>query len=388
MSKQTLYLDYAATTPVAQSVADAMAACLTVGGNFGNAASTAHMYGWQAAEAVELARANVAALIKADVREVVFTSGATESDNLALFGAARLAHKRFQKSRVITSSIEHKAILDACGKLEEEGFLVTYIQPNSKGEVEREALEQLLSQYSDVAVVSIMHANNETGVINDVAAMGKLCREAGVLFHVDAAQTIGKLDIDVKKMCIDMLSISAHKFYGPKGIGALYVSRQPKADIEPIIYGGGHERGMRSGTLATHQIVGLGQACELAQSELLDDQARIAQLRDRLWAGISDIAGVTKNGDADNMLAGHLNVSFHGIEGETLLMSLRKLAVSSGSACNSASMKPSYVLTAMGLSDTEADSSIRFSLGKYTKDEDVDIAIEHIRTIYTRLAAA
>lgn len=384
MKNPSIYMDYAATTPVDSLVMEKMQACLGFEGNFGNAASTSHLFGWQAAQAIEDARAQVAQLFNCDVREIVFTSGATESDNLALFGVARYRAKHGQKQHIITSSIEHKAILDCCAQLESEGFSVTYLKPNAQGIISPESVASAMQ--NDTALVSIMHANNETGVINDIAAIGLVCRSHNVAFHVDAAQSIGKLAIDVKAMHIDLLSVSAHKFYGPKGMGALFVSRQPKIDIEPLIYGGGHERGMRSGTLATHQIVGLGAACELVASDAHSEQLlHIETLRDTLWQGIKDLPSVSRNGCASNVLPGHLNVCFSGVEGETLLMSLRKLAVSSGSACNSASMKPSYVLTQMGLTNEDADSSIRFSLGKYTTGEDIELAIEHIKTVFTRL---
>ncbi len=384
MKNPSIYMDYAATTPVDERVIEKMQACLGYEGNFGNAASTSHLYGWQAAEAVEDARAQVASLLNADVREVVFTSGATESNNLALFGVARFRAKKMQKHHIITSSIEHKAVLDCCTQLEHEGFRVTYLRPNALGLISAESVANAVE--SDTALVSIMHANNETGVINDVAAIGAICREQNIIFHVDAAQSIGKVAIDLRAMNIDLLSISAHKFYGPKGIGALFVSRQPKVEIEPLIYGGGHERGMRSGTLSTHQIVGLGSACRLVAShEYKMHLKHLAKLRDYLWRGIKDLPGVLRNGCEQSVLAGHLNVCFRGVDGETLLMSLRKLAISSGSACNSASMKPSYVLTQMGLSNEDADSSIRFSLGKYSTEEEVESAIEHITTVYSRL---
>ena len=384
MKPSAIYLDYAATTPIAESVAQKMQACLLRDGNFGNPASNSHMYGWQAAEAVELARQQVADLIGAEVREIVFTSGATESDNLALFGAARLQAQKFGKKHIISSSIEHKAVLDCLAQLESEGFEVSYIQPNQSGQTTVQQIADILR--ADTALVSIMHANNETGIINNIAAIAQLCRQSAVLFHVDAAQSVGKLALDVKAMGIDMLSVSAHKMYGPKGVGALYVSRQPKVELAPLMFGGGHERGMRSGTLATHQIVGLGEACALAQ----DNQAELAEikrLRDMLWQGIQHLPMVSLNTDLDNALVGHLNVCFSGLVGETLLMSLRRLALSSGSACNSASMKPSYVLTEMGLSDQAADSSLRFSLGRYTSEQEINDAIAHICEVCQRLAA-
>jgi cysteine desulfurase len=385
MKNSSIYMDYAATTPIADSVIEKMQACLGFSGNFGNPASTSHLFGWQAAEAVEDARAQVAKIINADIREIVFTSGATESDNLALFGVAKYQAKHAQKMHIVSSCIEHKAVLDCCKQLELEGFRMTYVKPDERGVITANSIADALSP--DTALVSIMSANNETGVINELSAIGELCRDHGVAFHVDAAQSIGKMTLDVKALKIDLLSISAHKFYGPKGIGALFVSRQPKVNIEPLMFGGGHERGMRSGTLATHQIVGLGAACEFVSSDdFQHQQITIGDLRDRLWQGISDLPGVSRNGQLAQTLPGHLNVCFAGVNGETLLMSLRKLAISSGSACNSASMKPSYVLTQMGLSDQDADSSIRFSLGIFTTSEDIDIAIEHIRTVYSRLS--
>jgi cysteine desulfurase len=384
MKNPSIYMDYAATTPIADAVIEKMQACLGFAGNFGNAASTSHLFGWQAAEAVEDARAQVADVINADVREIVFTSGATESDNLALFGVARYQAKHAQRKHIISSCIEHKAVLDCCEQLEIEGFELTYLKPDAFGAVSVSSVAEALRE--DTALVSIMSANNETGVINDLAAIGELCRSRGIAFHVDAAQSIGKTVLDVKAMKIDLLSISAHKFYGPKGIGALFVARQPKVNIAPLMFGGGHERGMRSGTLATHQIVGLGAACEFVSGiEFQQQQVTVGLLRDRLWQGIADLPGVSRNGAQSDVLPGHLNVCFAGVDGETLLMSLRRLAVSSGSACNSASMKPSYVLTQMGLSDEEADSSIRFSLGLFNTSNDIDTAIEHIRTVYSRL---
>ena len=381
--KRSIYLDYAATTPVAKEVVEKMQACLSFDANFGNPASNSHIYGWQAAEAVETAREQVAKLLAADVREIVFTSGATESDNLALFGAARAKTKTAAKKHIVSSSIEHKAVLDSLAQLEQEGFEISLLKPSEKGMTSVSAIADALTD--DTCLVSIMHANNETGAINDIAAIGQLCRERDIVFHVDAAQSMGKLPINVRDMQIDLLSISAHKMYGPKGIGALFVSRQPKVDVEPLIFGGGHERGMRSGTLATHQIVGLGEACVLAEDNG-EELARIERLRNKLWQGIRHLDYVSLNTDLDNALVGHLNVCFAGLEGETLLMSLRRLALSSGSACNSASMKPSYVLTEMGLSDQAADSSIRFSVGRYTSEEDIDEAIVHICDVCQRLA--
>jgi cysteine desulfurase len=381
--KQAIYLDYAATTPVDPRVAEKMMGCLTMTGNFGNPASRSHLYGWKAEEAVEGARTQVAQLIGAELREIIWTSGATEANNLAIKGVAE--KQRHKGLHIITSLIEHKAVLDCCEYLEQNGFEITYLQPSSEGLIEARQVQAALRD--DTILVSLMHMNNELGTITDIAAIGEITRASNVLFHVDAAQSAGKISIDVKAMKVDLMSLSAHKMYGPKGIGALYVSRQPKVDLAAQLHGGGHERGLRSGTLATHQVVGMGEAAVLVDEDLESESSRIRQLRDRLWAGISDLKGVRRNGSVDAISPAHLNVSFAGVEGETLLMSLRELAISSGSACNSASMKPSYVLTALGLSDAQADSSVRLSIGRFTEEADVDKAVEHIRTIYARLSA-
>ncbi len=381
--KQAIYLDYAATTPVDLRVAEKMMACLTIDGNFGNPASRSHLYGWKAEEAVETARAQVASLIGAELREIVWTSGATEANNLALKG---IADQYQAKGRhIVTSAIEHKAVLDCCDFLQLKGFEVTYLQPSREGLISAEQVKSAIRD--DTILVSLMHINNELGTKTDLAAIGEITRAANVLLHVDAAQSAGKVPVDVKALKVDLMSLSAHKMYGPKGIGALYVSRQPQVHVGAQIHGGGHERGMRSGTLATHQIVGMGEAAALAESELVEESLRISQLRNKLWSGIADLNGISRNGAVDAMSPGHLNVSFRGVEGETLLMSLRELAISSGSACNSASMKPSYVLTALGLSDSEADSSLRLSVGRFTEEADIDKAVEHIRTVYSRLTA-
>ncbi|NRB37466.1 MAG: IscS subfamily cysteine desulfurase [Pseudomonadales bacterium] len=385
--KKAIYLDYAATTPVDPRVAEKMVACLTLDGNFGNAASRSHLYGWQAEEAVETARQQVADLIGADLREIVWTSGATESNNLAIKGVVEALKAAGNTGQhIITSAIEHKAVLDCCEYLHSQGYKITYLQPNAQGVISPEQVAEALSD--ETILVSLMHVNNELGTVTDIAAIGVLTRSAGISFHVDAAQSAGKLAIDCKAMNVDLLSLSAHKMYGPKGMGALFVNRQPKIDIAAQIHGGGHERGMRSGTLATHQIVAMGEAAVIAKAEMQDEITRISSLRDKLWLGIKDLPGISRNGSTDAVSPGHLNVCLSGVEGETLLMSLRELAISSGSACNSASMKPSYVLTAMGLSDAEADSSVRMTVGRFTDETDINNAVEHIRNVYGRLQQA
>jgi cysteine desulfurase len=376
-----VYLDNSATTPVDPRVAEKMMACLTQDGNFGNPASRSHLFGWRAEEAVEEARLQVASLIKADSREIVWTSGATEANNLALKG---VAHAYRQKGRhIITSMIEHKAVLDPCKQLEKEGFEVTYLQPDSHGVISPNQVAEALRE--DTILVSLMHGNNELGVLTDVAAIGELTRSRGVFLHVDAAQTTGKIEIDVNAMKVDLMSLTAHKTYGPKGIGALFVRRSPKVKLEAQIHGGGHERGMRSGTLATHQIVGMGEAFRLAGEEMEQDCARIKALRERLWSSLSELSGVHLNGDSDDRVAGVLNVGFSGVDGEVLLMSLSDLAVSSGSACTSASLEPSYVLRTIGLADDLAHSSLRLSVGRFTTEEEVDFAAETIKNAVSRL---
>ena len=382
--KKAIYLDYAATTPVDPRVAEKMLACLAMDGNFGNAASRSHLYGWKAEEAIETARQQVAQMIAAELREVVWTSGATESNNLAIKGVAEAY--QYKGKHIITSAIEHKAVLDCCDYLSQQGFDITYLKPDADGLISVEQVQNALRD--DTILVSLMHINNELGTQTDIAEIGAVTRAAGVFLHVDAAQSAGKLPIDVKAMQVDLMSLSAHKMYGPKGMGALYVSRQPLVKLSAQIHGGGHERGMRSGTLATHQIVGMGEAAVIAVENLAEEAQRIRTLRDRLWSGIADLPGVSRNGATQTISPGHLNVCFSGVEGETLLMSLRQLAISSGSACNSASMKPSYVLTAMGLTDAQADSSVRLSIGRFTDETDVDNAVEHIRNVYERLQQA
>ncbi len=372
--KQPVYLDYAATTPVDPRVAEKMSECLTRTGNFGNAASRSHIYGWRAEEAVELAREQVAQLIGAEAREIVWTSGATEADNLAIKGIVE--HSDAASKHVITSQLEHKAVLDVCGYLERQGVEVTYLSPNAEGLIEVSDVEQAMRD--DTVLVSIMHVNNEIGVINDIASIGALCRSRNICFHVDAAQSAGKVAVDVVSMQVDLMSLSAHKAYGPKGIGALYVRRNPPVALQAQILGGGHERGMRSGTLPVHQIVGMGEAFALARQELATEHERLQKLRDKFWQGLSTLEAVTINGSVTQRVAGNLNVSFAGVDGESLLIALKDVAVSSGSACMSATVEPSYVLKALGLSDELAHSSIRFSFGRFTTEQEIEQAVEHI----------
>ena len=379
--KLPIYMDYAATTPVDPRVAEKMIQCLTLEGTFGNPASRSHRFGWQAEELVDEARNHIAELIGADPREIVFTSGATESDNLAIKGIAHFYQK--QGKHIITCKTEHKVVLDPCRHLESEGFEVTYLDPQPNGLVSLQQIEAALRE--DTILISLMHVNNEIGVVQDVAAIGELCRARKIFFHVDAAQSCGKVPVDVEAMKIDLLSMSAHKIYGPKGIGALYVRRKPRVRLEAQMHGGGHERGMRSGTLATHQIVGLGEAFRLAKLELADEAARLTALRERLWQGVKDIEAVKLNGDLEHHVPGIINVSFAYVEGESLMMSLKDLAVSSGSACTSASLEPSYVLRALGLNDEMAHSSIRFSIGRFTTEEEIDYAVAQIGQAIQRL---
>ena len=379
--KLPIYLDYSATTPVDPRVAEKMMQYLTLDGIFGNPASRSHRFGWQAEEAVDEARNHIAELIGADPREIVFTSGATESNNLAIKGIAHFY--RNQGKHIITCKTEHKAVLDPCRYLESDGFEVTYLDPQSNGLVTLDQIRDAMRD--DTILVSLMHVNNEIGVIQDVAAIGELCRSRKIFFHVDAAQSAGKLPIDVEAMKIDLLSMSAHKIYGPKGIGALYVRRKPRVRLEAQMHGGGHERGMRSGTLPTHQIVGMGEAFRLAGLEMAEESARILALRDRLWNGLKSIEEVHINGDLEHRVPGNLNVSFAYVEGESLMMGLKDLAVSSGSACTSASLKPSYVLRALGMSDELAHSSIRFSIGRFTTAEEIDYTISLIQKEIGRL---
>ncbi len=379
--KKPIYFDYAATTPVDPRVAQKMMQYLTLDGIFGNPASRSHAFGWEADKAVEDAREQVAALINADAKEIVWTSGATESNNLAIKGAAHFNERKGK--HIITCKTEHKAVLDTCRQLEREGYEVTYLDPESNGLIDLEKFKAALRP--DTSVASIMHVNNETGVIQDIAAMGELCRANKTVFHVDAAQSAGKVPIDMETLKVDMMSFSGHKIYGPKGIGALYVRRKPRVRIEAQMHGGGHERGMRSGTLPTHQIVGMGEAFRLAKAEMNAETDRILMLRNRLWDGLKDIEEVYLNGDADQRVAGILNVSFNYVEGESLMMSLKDLAMSSGSACTSASLEPSYVLRALGRSDELAHSSLRLSMGRFTTVEEVDYAIERIHAAVEKL---
>lgn len=376
-----VYLDYSATTPVDDRVAKAMVDCLTLQGNFGNPASRSHVFGWKAEDAVTIARKNVADLIGADPKEIVWTSGATESDNLAIKG---VAHFNARKGKhIITVKTEHKAVLDTCRQLEREGFEVTYLDPEENGLVDINKLAAAIRE--DTTLVSVMHVNNEIGVIQDIAAIGALTRSKKILFHVDAAQSPGKVAIDVDAMNVDLMSLCAHKVYGPKGIGALYVRRKPRVRLEAQIHGGGHERGMRSGTLATHQIVGMGESFRLAHEEMEAENTRIEGLRDQLWNGLKDMEEVYLNGDLEQRIPGNLNVSFNFVEGESLMMSLKDIAVSSGSACTSDSLEPSYVLRALGRNDELAHSSLRFTLGRFTTPEEVDFTITEVRKAVEKL---
>jgi cysteine desulfurase len=379
--RKPVYLDYLATTPVDPRVVEKMVGCLSMDGNFGNAASRSHLYGWKAEEAVENARRQFADLIGADPREIVWTSGATESDNLALKGVAHFHRERGR--HIVTSQIEHKAVLDSCNQLEKEGFEVTYLPPDGRGLITTEAVAAVLRE--DTILVSIMHANNELGTLNDIAGIAEVCRSAGVLFHSDAAQSAGKVPIDLARWQVDLMSFSAHKMYGPKGMGALYVRRQPRVQLEAQMHGGAHERGMRSGTLATHQIVGMGEAAHIAAQEMTGEASRLTAMRERFWGGISDLSGVAVNGDMQQRLPGALNISVAGVEGEALLMSLKDLAISTGSACTSASLEPSYVLRALGLPDELAHGSLRFSFGRFTSEQDVDLAISQLRHVVQTL---
>ena len=379
--KLPIYLDYASTTPVDPRVVAKMQECLSLEGNYGNPASRSHEFGWKAEESVEEARANVASLVNCDHREIVWTSGATESDNLAIKGAARFYRKK--GNHVITSKLEHKAVLDSCRQLEREGFEVTYLDPDAKGIIKPEELVKNIKD--ETILVSLMHVNNEIGVINDIAALGEITRENGIVFHVDAAQSTGKVPIDLTNLKVDLMSFSAHKTYGPKGVGALFVRRKPRVRLEAMIHGGGHERGMRSGTLPTHQIVGMGEAFKLAEEEMSADNARISALREKFWLGLKDIEEVHLNGHEEKRVAGVLNVSFNFIEGESLIMALKDIAVSSGSACTSASLEPSYVLRALGLKDELAHSSIRFALGRFTTEQEVDYTINLVKDSVTKL---
>ena len=376
-----IYLDYSATTPVDPRVAAKMHEYLTPDGEFGNPASRSHSFGWHAEEAVDEARKQVAELIGADPREIIWTSGGTESDNLAIKGAAHFYQKKGR--HIVTVKTEHKAVLDTCRQLEREGFEVTYLAPQANGLLDLEELEASLRD--DTVVVSVMHVNNEIGIVQDIGAIGKLTRERGIILHVDAAQGAGKIPIDVHAMQVDLMTLSAHKIYGPKGIGALYICRKPRVRLEAQMHGGGHERGLRSGTLPTHQIVGMGEAFRLAREELAEESARIRALRDRLWNGLNQMEEVYLNGDLEQRVPGNLNVSFNFVEGESLIMALKDVAVSSGSACTSASLEPSYVLRALGRNDELAHSSLRFTIGRFTTEEEIDYTISLIEQAVQRL---
>ena len=379
--KLPIYLDYSATTPVDPRVAAKMAECLTTEGNFGNPASRSHRFGWVAEEAVDIARNQIADLVNADPREIVFTSGATESNNLAIKGAANFYGKK--NKHIITVKTEHKAVLDTCRQLEREGFDVTYMDPEPNGLLDLAKFKATIRP--DTVLVSVMHVNNEIGVIQDIASIGEICREQKILFHVDAAQSTGKVPIDLQALKVDLMSFSAHKTYGPKGIGALYVRRKPRVRLEAQMHGGGHERGMRSGTMATHQIVGMGEAFRVAKEDMATENERLLMLRTRLWNGVKDIEAVYLNGDLESRIAGNLNVSFAYVEGESLIMALKDMAVSSGSACTSASLEPSYVLRALGLNDELAHSSIRFTMGRFTTEAEIDYVIGVIRSAIDKL---
>ena len=373
MERKPIYLDYSATTPIDPRVAEKMIPYITE--HFGNPASRSHSFGWTAEKAVEEAREEVAKLVNADPREIVWTSGATESNNLAIKGASHFYSTKGK--HVLTIATEHKAVIDAVRELEREGFTATYLEPEPNGLVDLEKFKKAIRP--DTVLASVMLVNNEIGVIQDIEALGNICREEKVIFHVDAAQATGKVDIDLEKLPVDLMSFSAHKTYGPKGIGALYVRRKPRIRIEAQMHGGGHERGMRSGTLATHQIVGMGEAFRIAHLEMKSENERIRTLRDKLLQGLQSIEEVYVNGDLKHRIPHNLNISFNYVEGESLIMAVKDIAVSSGSACTSASLEPSYVLRALGRSDELAHSSIRFSIGRFTTEADVDFTIQLLK---------
>lgn len=374
-----IYMDYSATSPCDQRVVDAMVPWLR--GHFGNPASRSHAWGWEAEEAVEKARGQVAALIGADPREIVWTSGATESNNLAIKGAAHFYQSKGK--HIITVKTEHKAVLDTCRELERQGFEVTYLDVQADGLVNLDAFKAAIRP--DTILASVMYVNNEIGVIQDVVAIGTVCREKGIVFHVDAAQAAGRVEFDISKMPIDLMSLTAHKIYGPKGIGALFVRRKPRVRLEAQMHGGGHERGLRSGTLPTHQIVGMGEAYAIAKEEMVAENARIRALHERMWAGLQGIEQVFLNGHATQRVPHNLNMSFNYVEGESLMMGIKGLAVSSGSACTSASLEPSYVLRALGRSDELAHSSLRMTIGRWTTEEEIDYAVDTIKTNVAKL---
>ncbi len=379
--KLPIYFDYSATTPVDERVAEVMKHYLTVESDYGNPASRSHTFGWSADDAIDKARAQVASLVNCDPKEIVWTSGATESDNLAIKGVAHFYHKKGR--HIITCKTEHKAVLDTCRQLEREDYEITYLDPEPNGLIDLDKLKSAMRE--DTILVSIMHVNNEIGVIQDIEAIGEMCRENKTLFHVDAAQSAGKVPIDLNALKVDLMSFSAHKMYGPKGVGALYVQRKPRVRIEAQMHGGGHERGMRSGTLATHQIAGMGEAFRIAEVEMETENARIRKLRDRLYDGFKEMEEVYVNGDMEKRIPGNLNISFNFVEGESLIMALKDIAVSSGSACTSASLEPSYVLRALGRSDELAHSSLRFTIGRYTQEAEIDYTIELVKGAVEKL---
>ena len=381
MQGNQFYFDYASTTPVDPRVAERMIEFMSVDGHFGNPGSRSHSFGWKADEAVEKARMQVAALVGADPREIVWTSGATESDNLAIKGAAKFYESKGK--HIITSKIEHKAVLDPCRQLEREGFEVTYIDPDETGVVSLEMLKKYIR--NDTILISLMHINNELGSVNDIEKIGAYTRKKGIIFHVDAAQSTGKLDIDLANLNVDLMSFSAHKTYGPKGVGALYVCRKPRIRLEALIHGGGQERGFRAGTLPTHQIVGMGEAFELAKHEMQEDNKKITNLSRLFWNEVSEIDEIYLNGDMKNKVPNIINISFAYIEGESLIMGLKDVAVSSGSACTSASLEPSYVLRALGRADELAHSSIRFSFGRFTTEEEVKEVAKTTKRVVAQL---
>ena len=380
-TQSTIYLDYASTTPVDPRVASKMMEFLTPEGEFGNPASRSHRFGWKADEAVEESRSHVANLVNCDPREIVWTSGATEADNLAIKGVARFY--KTKGNHIITSKIEHKAVLDPCRQLEREGFEVTYLDPDAGGVISPDAVKSAMKD--STILVSIMHINNELGTVNDLEKIGEIVRKNGAFFHVDAAQSTGKVDIDLSRIPVDLMSFSAHKTYGPKGVGALYVRRKPRVRLEALIHGGGHERGMRSGTLATHQIVGMGEAFRIAKLEMEKDHKKVNKFHKKFLDKVKEIDHVYINGDLKNKVPNILNISFNFVEGESLIMGLKDIAVSSGSACTSASLEPSYVLRALGRKDELAHSSIRFSFGRFTSDDDVSNTLDILGNVVHRL---
>ena len=378
---EPIYLDYASTTPVDSRVVDKMKDCLSFDGNFGNAGSRSHSFGWKAEELIEESRLNVSNLVNCDPREIIFTSGATESDNLAIKGAAYFYQNKGK--HIVTSKIEHKAVLDTCRQLEKEGFEVTYLETDEFGSVTPKQVKEAIRE--DTSIVSLMHINNEIGVVTDIKEIGEITRDRGVLFHVDAAQSAGKIPIDLTNLKVDLMSFSAHKIYGPKGIGALYIQRKPRVRLQALFHGGGQERGIRAGTLPTHQIVGMGESFKVAKEEIDKDFQKILSLKNRLYDGLKDMEEIYVNGDLENGYPGIFNLSFNYVEGESLIMALKNIAVSSGSACTSASLEPSYVLRALGRPDELAHSSIRFSFGRFTEEKDVDFTIDLVKTSVAQL---